>query len=363
MRRVFENFVTAALRRLEPETAHRGAVALLRHIPMPPPEADPASLSVEAFGLRFANPLGLAAGFDKDAVVVSGTLRLGFGFTEVGTLTPKPQSGNSRPRVFRLADQGAVINRYGFNNAGHAAAHGRLAALTHRSGPVGINLGANKDAADRTADYVAGIIRFADVADYFTLNVSSPNTPGLRDLQATTALLDLLARTVAARDSLAPRYGRKPLLLKIAPDLDLASLDDIVHAVRLRAIDGIIVSNTTVARPSSLMGHGLEKETGGLSGRPLFPASTRMLAQTYLRVGGQIPLIGVGGIDSAHTAIAKVRAGATLIQIYSGLVFAGTGLVADIKTGLAEHLRQAGTPLHAQVGADAASWQHDGSTP
>ena len=270
-------------------------------------------------------------------------------------MTPRPQPGNARPRVFRLAADRAVINRYGFNNAGHAPAHARLAARRRSGAVVGVNLGANKDAADRVADYVAGIDRFADVADYLTLNVSSPNTPGLRDLQATLALDELLARTLAARDAATERHGRKPLLLKIAPDLDDAALDDIVAVARRRGVDGMIVSNTTLSRPSGLRS-GAAQEAGGLSGRPLFALSTRMLAAAFLRVDGAFPLIGVGGIDSAETAWAKITAGASLIQLYSGLVFAGPALVEDIKRGLADRLKAHGTGWSGVVGADAQAW-------
>ena len=350
--------VTAALlRRLDPETAHRAALALLKHAPIQAPKPDPASLAVDAFGLRFANPIGLAAGFDKDAEGVDGALRLGFGFTEVGTLTPRPQGGNPRPRVFRSIPDQAVVNRYGFNNAGHVAGHRHLAKARRGCGIVGVNIGANKDAPDRVADYSAGIVRFADVADYFALNVSSPNTPGLRDLQAADALDRLLARTLAQRDAMVAHHGRKPLLLKIAPDLDLSGLDDVVRVARRHGIDGLIVSNTTTTRPVSEPGAKFALEAGGLSGRPLFDLSTRMLAETFVRVEGQFPLVGVGGIDSPQTALAKIRAGATLLQLYSGLVFTGTGLVSAIKTALDEHLRRTGSTLDREVGAEAARWR------
>ena len=340
-----------ALLRLDPETAHGLTLKALRLVP-DGPAPDESSLAVEAFGLRFPNPLGIAAGFDKNAEVPDALLKLGFGFAEVGTLTPRPQPGNPRPRVFRLPADAALVNRYGFNNEGHAAAHARLLRRRGRPGIVGVNIGANKDAADRAADYGAGLAAFADVASYFVVNVSSPNTPGLRDLQAAHALDDLLARVLGAREAAAPRHGRKPVLLKIAPDLDLASLDDIVRIARDRKLDGLIVSNTTVTRPGSLTEPG-RTETGGLSGRPLFAASTRILAETYRRVEGQFPLVGVGGIEDAATALAKIRAGATLIQLYTALVFKGPGLMGEIKRGLADALRQGGTTLAAEVGRDA----------
>jgi dihydroorotate dehydrogenase len=345
-----------ALHALDPETAHRAAVTLMRMAPIIPAPDDDPRLAVEAFGLRFSNPVGLAAGFDKDAEVADAALRFGFGFTEVGTLTPQPQAGNPRPRVFRLTADRGVINRYGFNNAGHVMAHRRLLAGKTRRGIVGINIGANKDAGDRVADYVAGLVRFADVADYFTLNISSPNTPGLRDLQAAQALDDLLARAIEARDGVTRRHGRKPLLLKIAPDLDLTALDDIVRIARQRRIDGMIVSNTTITRPLSLRDQSAAQEAGGLSGRPLFELSTRMLAETFLRVERQFPLVGVGGIDSGDTAFQKIRAGATLVQLYSGLVYAGIGLVGAVKQDLQRRLDSSGAALAAHIGEDANAW-------
>ena len=356
MSRALNRIAVPLLHALDPETAHRAAVLLMRMAPPLPRKPDDGSLALDAFGLAFPNPIGLAAGFDKNAEVADAALRFGFGSTEVGTLTPRAQEGNARPRVFRLSADRAVINRYGFNNAGHAAAHGRL-GKRHR-GIVGVNVGANKDSDDRVADYTAGLACFADVADYFTLNISSPNTPGLRDLQATRSLDDLLARTIDTRDRLAARHGRKPLLLKIAPDLDLSGLDDVVAVARRRRIDGMIVANTTLARPATLRDPAA-RETGGLSGRPLFAPSTRMLAETFLRVERQFPLVGVGGIDSGATALAKIRAGASLIQLYSGLVFEGLGLVVAIKAHLTRELAAGTTSLAALTGADAEAWTRD----
>ncbi len=313
------------------ETAHRLAINALRLAPLPPPPLDDARLKVDAFGLSFPNPVGIAAGFDKNGEVIDQVLRLGFGFAEAGTVTPQPQSGNPRPRLFRLPADGGVINRLGFNNDGHAALAARLAKRTP-NGILGINIGANKDAADRVADYVAGVRAFARFASYFTVNISSPNTPGLRDLQRAQALDDLLARVIDGRDRSEGR--RVPVLLKIAPDVTLGDLDDIVGVARQRAIDGMIVSNTTISRPPTLRDRRKAREAGGLSGAPLFPLATRMLAETYVRVEGAFPLIGVGGIDSGAAAAAKIRAGASLIQLYSGLVYRGVGLLADIKAGL-----------------------------
>jgi dihydroorotate dehydrogenase len=339
------------LHALDPERAHDLTLATLQHMPLPTATPDDPRLGVGAFGLTFSNPIGLAAGFDKNGAIAHKAGALGFGFTEVGTLTPRAQAGNPRPRLFRLPEHGGVINRFGFNNRGHAFA---AATLRPATCVLGINVGANKDATDRAADYVAGIRAFADKADYFTINVSSPNTPNLRDLQKPEALDDLLARVLVARDAVAATHGRKPVLLKIAPDLSLADLDAIVHVARTRKIDGMIVSNTTITRPGPIGTHRTGLEAGGLSGKPLFELATRMLAATFLRVEGQFPLIGVGGIDSADAAWAKIEAGATLLQIYSALVFSGPGLIAAIKQGLCHRL--ANTTLAAVVGSKAADW-------
>jgi dihydroorotate dehydrogenase len=317
------------LHALDPESAHHATLAALQFAWLPPCAPDDTRLAVSAFGLDFPNPIGLAAGFDKDGIAPDNLLALGFGFVEIGTVTPRPQGGNPRLRLFRLDRDRGVINRLGFNSAGHAKAHANLARRRGK-GIVGVNLGANKDSDDRIGDYVAGIDAFADVASYFTINVSSPNTPGLRDLQQATALNELLSRVLEARDRTAIR---RPLLLKIAPDLSLEELDDIVRVARDRGIDGMIVSNTTVSRPASLVSPQA-KESGGLSGKPLFELSTRMLAETRQRVEGQFPLIGVGGIDGPQAALAKLDAGATLVQLYSALVFDGPELIARIKRGL-----------------------------
>ncbi|PWB90781.1 dihydroorotate dehydrogenase (quinone) [Methylocystis sp. MitZ-2018] len=339
------------LRLLDAETAHHATIAALKLLPRRAPPTNDPRLAVHAFGLDFPNPIGLAAGFDKNAEVADAMLGFGFGFVEVGTLTPRAQPGNPRPRAFRLIEDRAVINRYGFNNEGHAPALARLSKRAQR-GIVGVNIGANKDAGDRVADYVAGVSAFADVASYFTINVSSPNTPGLRDLQEPEALSDLLARVIEACDA-API--RRPVLLKIAPDLSLAQLDGVVRVARDRRIDGMIVSNTTISRPATLRSP-LATESGGLSGAPLFDLSTRMLAQTFLRVEGQFPLIGVGGVDSADAALAKIEVGATLVQLYSALVYEGSGLVTRIKRGLAETLARDGEALAARIGKRAKSF-------
>jgi dihydroorotate dehydrogenase len=298
----------------------------------------------------------MAAGFDKSAEVPDALLRLGFGFVEIGTVTPKPQGGNPRPRLFRLERDEAVINRMGFNNDGAEAVLRRLAARAHHGGIVGVNVGANKDSSDRVGDYVKLIETFAPVASYFTVNVSSPNTPGLRNLQQSAALDDLLAKVIDARERVRKNAGDSPVLLKIAPDLSLTELDDVVQIARSRRVDGMIVANTTLARPSALREQARAKEQGGLSGRPLFRLSTRMVAETYVRAEGAFPLIGVGGIDSGGAALTKIRAGASLIQLYSSLVYKGLGLVDDIKNDLSSTLLRTGRDsLSEIVGADAAT--------
>jgi len=320
------------------------------------PRPDDPKLAVRAFGLNFPNPIGMAAGFDKSAEAPDALLRLGFGFVEIGTVTPKPQIGNPRPRLFRLERDEAVINRMGFNNDGAEAVLRRLAGRAHLTGIVGVNVGANKDASDRVADYVKLIETFAPVASYFTVNVSSPNTPGLRNLQQAAALDDLLAKVIDARERVRQNAGDSPVLLKIAPDLSLTELDDVVHIARSRRVDGMIVANTTLARPSTLREANRAKEQGGLSGRPLFRLSTRMVAETYVRAEGSFPLIGVGGIDTGGAALTKIRAGASLIQLYSSLIYKGLGLVDDIKNDLASTLLRTGRDsLSEIVGADAAT--------
>jgi dihydroorotate dehydrogenase len=354
--RAFDAFSLPLLRWFDPEDAHRMAIQGLRLLPGVKPRADDHKLAVRAFGLNFPNPIGMAAGFDKSAEVPDALLRLGFGFVEIGTVTPKPQGGNPRPRLFRLERDEAVINRMGFNNDGAEAALRRLAARAHHGGIIGVNVGANKDSPDRIADYVKLIETFAPVASYFTVNVSSPNTPGLRNLQQAAALDELLAKVIDARERVRKNAGDSPVLLKIAPDLSLAELDDVVHIARSRRVDGMIVANTTLARPSSLREQARAKEQGGLSGRPLFRLSTRMVAETYVRTEGAFPLIGVGGIDSGGAALTKIRAGASLIQIYSSLVYKGLGLVDDIKNDLASTLLRTGRDsLSEIVGADAAT--------
>ncbi|MGB8740941.1 MAG: quinone-dependent dihydroorotate dehydrogenase [Xanthobacteraceae bacterium] len=352
----FDRLARPFLQALEPEDAHRLAVTMLKFAPLPQAPHDDPRLAMRVFGFNFPNPVGVAPGFDKNGEVPDALLRLGFGFVEIGTITPRPQPGNPRPRLFRLDADRGVINRLGFNSEGADAVLARLAARANAGGVVGINVGANKDSPGRIADYVELIERFAAVASYVTVNISSPNTPGLRNLQQAAVLDDLLARVIDARERVAPNAGPTPVLLKIAPDLSLADLDDVVGIARSRRVDGMIVGNTTLARPPYLRETAIAKEAGGLSGAPLLPLSNRMLAETYVRVEGVFPLVGVGGIDSGPTALSKIRAGASLIQLYSGLVFAGLGFVADIKRTLIAALeRDRAASLVDYVGADAAS--------
>jgi len=354
--RAFDAVSLPLLRWFDPEDAHRLAIQGLRLLPPIRPRPDDPKLAVRAFGLNFPNPIGMAAGFDKSAEAPDALLRLGFGFVEIGSVTPKPQIGNPRPRLFRLERDEAVINRMGFNNDGADAVLRRLAARAHLGGIVGVNVGANKDSADRVADYVKLIETFAPVASYFTVNVSSPNTPGLRNLQQAAALDDLLAKVIEARERVRQNAGDTPVLLKIAPDLSLAELDDVVHIARSRRIDGMIVGNTTLARPSTLREQARAREQGGLSGRPLFRLSTRMVAETYVRAERAFPLVGVGGIDTGGAALTKIRAGASLIQLYSSLIYKGLGLVDDIKNDLASTLLRTGRDTLSEiVGADAAT--------
>ena len=343
------------LHSLDAETAHQLTIRGLSLLPVTPSSEDSARLRVDVFDRSFPNPVGLAAGFDKQAEVPDQLLGLGFGFVELGGVVPKPQAGNPRPRVFRLPLDEAIINRFGLNSDGLGAMTARLKRRQGRKGIVGVNIGANKETNDRIGDYVACIRELCGLVDFLTVNVSSPNTPGLRDLQGEAFLDELLARCMDARDR-ADTVGRKTtIVLKIAPDLSLDALDAIVATALRRNVDGLTVSNTTIARPESLKEKSLSKETGGLSGKPLFVLSTRFLAETFLRVERRIPLIGVGGIDSAEAAWTKIKAGASLIQFYSAMVYKGPGLVEEIKGGLVRTLEAENLTLAQAVGRDAAT--------
>jgi dihydroorotate dehydrogenase len=338
------------LDRIDPERAHRLAIAALKTgLIAGDRRSDPPILAQTVFGHAFPNPIGLAAGFDKDAEVYAQALDLGFGFVELGSVTPLPQKGNPRPRLFRLTADHAVINRMGFNNRGIAAMAARLQNRDRARGIVGINLGKNKDQTDAAADYAAGTRLLGTRADYLVINVSSPNTPGLRALQSRDALAALIAAVLEARAELT---RRPPLLLKIAPDLTDLDRQDIAEVALAAGLDGIIVSNTTIARPTGLDPR-FAGEAGGLSGRPLLQPATETLRDIYRRTGGRLPLIGVGGIASAADAYAKIRAGASLVQLYTALVFEGPGLVRRIKDELAVLLARDGFAHVAEaVGAD-----------
>jgi len=337
---------------LPPERAHDLAIKSLELGLYPrASQPDDKRLAQHLFGLDFPNPIGMAAGFDKNARVAGKLLGMGFGFVEVGTLTPRAQSGNASPRLFRSIVDRAIINRLGFNNEGQDAALQRLKRRV--GGVVGVNLGAGRTSPDRIGDYVSGIARMAEVASYFTINISSPNTPGLRDLQAPEALDALLKRVQDARAALP----RKPaLLVKLAPDIADEELPEVVRVIVSHGVDGIVVSNTTLSR-EGLRDQGFAKEAGGLSGRPLFARATRMLARIYQLTEGRLPLIGVGGIDSPVTALAKIEAGASLIQLYTGLVFEGPSLIGRIKQALGEAMECTGAEnLKLLIGARADEW-------
>ena len=344
-------FAGPLLRALDPETAHGLTIRALK-LGLAPRIRVPhlRVLETSVFGLTFPNPLGIAAGFDKNSEVPDVMLGLGFGFAETGTVTPLPQAGNPRPRIFRLREDGALINRLGFNNQGLERCGERLAARQNRPGIVGANIGPNKDSVDRIADYLTCFDALAGLADYFTINISSPNTPGLRGLQDRDALQNLLGQLTAAR---ARRQINVPLLLKIAPDLDERSLDDVVQVALAAGIDGMIVSNTTIAARDGL--HSPHRnEEGGLSGRPLFERSTRMLRDVYRLAGGKLALIGAGGVASGPDAYAKIRAGASLVQLYTELTFAGPDLAVNITNELASLLAKDGfAKVGEAVGADA----------
>ena len=343
------------LRALPPETAHRATISALRLGVAPRRSApDGPSRAIKLWGREFPNPIGLAAGFDQDAEVPDAMLRFGFGFVEIGTVTPRPQPGNPRPRLFRLGEDAALVNRLGFTSGGLPAVVTRLAARRGRSGIVGANIGKNRDTLDDIADYVQGVTALARHADYLVVNVSSPNTPGLRALQRKSVVVALIERLMAARASVKPD-NPPPLLLKIAPDLTPEERADLASAALATGIDGMVIANTTVARPRTLVSAEAH-EPGGLSGKPLFAPSTALLADMYRLTGGKLPLIGVGGIASGDDAYEKIRAGASLVQLYTALVYQGPGLVPRIKQELAALLARDGfATLAAAVGSAAHS--------
>jgi dihydroorotate dehydrogenase len=340
------------LRRLDPEDAHRATIAALKAGLGPRPRLPvQPRLATRVGGLELACAVGLAAGFDKNAEALDAMLAAGFGFVECGAVTPLPQAGNPRPRLFRLAEDGGVINRLGFNNQGLEAVAARLGAR-RRGGVVGVNIGANKDSADRIGDYVTVLTRLWDLADYFTVNISSPNTPGLRTLQTREALAELLGRLGEARAALSARSGARPVWLKVAPDLSDPEIEAIAEAAIAHGLDALVVGNTTLSRPDTLRSP-FKAEAGGLSGPPLMALSTRVLGRFRQAAGGRIALVGVGGIASGADAYAKVRAGASAVQLYSAMVYAGPSLVLKVRRELDARLAADGfSRLADAVGAD-----------
>ncbi|XP_051220058.1 dihydroorotate dehydrogenase (quinone), mitochondrial [Lolium perenne] len=366
---------------LDAEFAHRLAVTAAAHGFVPKEKRpDPPVLGLEVWGRNFTNPIGLAAGFDKNAEAVEGLLGLGFGFVEVGSVTPQPQEGNPKPRIFRLKEYGAVINRCGFNSEGIVVVAKRLGAQHGKrkmeetssypssnsnvkqggkAGPgiLGVNLGKNKTSEDAAADYVQGVHSLSQYADYLVINISSPNTPGLRALQGRKQLRELVKKVHDARDEMQwAEDGPPPLLVKIAPDLSKEDLEDIAAVALSSKLDGLIISNTTIARPPPAEAHPLAQEAGGLSGKPLFDSSTRVLKEMYILTGGTVPLIGCGGVTSGEDAYKKIRSGATLVQLYTALAYGGPALIPRIKAELAECLERDGfKSVQQAVGADCKS--------
>ncbi|XP_052205525.1 dihydroorotate dehydrogenase (quinone), mitochondrial [Diospyros lotus] len=363
---------------LDAEVAHRLAVSAAARGWVPKEKrADPSILGLEVWGRRFSNPVGLAAGFDKNAEAVEGLLGLGFGFVEVGSVTPVPQDGNAKPRIFRLRQAGAIINRCGFNSEGIVTVakrlgtqHGKrkLAETSSTSsspeeikqggkagpGILGVNLGKNKTSEDAAADYVQGVHTLSQYADYLVINVSSPNTPGLRQLQGRKQLKDLVKKVQAARDEMQwGEEGPPPLLVKIAPDLSKQDLEDIAAVALALRLDGLIISNTTISRPDPVSNNPVAEEAGGLSGKPLFTLSTNILKEVYVLTKGKIPLIGCGGVSSGEDAYKKIRAGATLVQLYTAFAYGGPALIPEMKAELARCLERDGfKSVHEAVGAD-----------
>jgi dihydroorotate dehydrogenase len=343
---LYETILRPLLFQLDAELAHSLAIGMLKSGFVK--GRGRIELPTKVFGLTFPNPVGFAAGFDKNAEIANALLGLGFGFVEVGTITPRPQPGNPKPRLFRLPEDDAVINRLGFNGKGADVAAAHLSAHARR-GIVGINIGKNRDSTDEVADYVSGVRRFAGLADYLTANISSPNTPGLRDLQRKDRLVELLAAVLAARNDI----GKTPLLVKVAPDLDETQIRDIADAVVESGVDGLIVGNTTVDRPPSLRS-SRRTETGGLSGRPLMEPSTRVLAELYKATAGRVPIVGTGGIFTGFDAYRKIRAGASLVQLYSSMIYRGPGIGAAVPRELAACLQADGFKTVTEaVGVDS----------
>ncbi len=346
---MYKKIIRPLLFKLPAETAHRLAIFALKANLIPAPkEITSTRLQTQLLGLDFPTPIGLAAGFDKNGECYSGLLKQGFGFVEVGTVTPRPQIGNPKPRLFRLAEDQAIINRMGFNNNGADLMRGKLEGRDKSAGIVGVNIGKNKDTLDAASDYLTLLDAFYPLADYLVVNISSPNTTGLRDLQGEAALFELMQALIARKNELAQQYGRTiALLVKIAPDLDTAQMEAIAEVALKLSFDGIIVSNTTISRPNLLSAE--KEQTGGLSGAPLFDLSTQTLAQIYRLTQGKIPLIGVGGVSNLNQLLAKIRAGASLVQIYSALIYEGIDLSARLNKELDNWLAQQNIPNISQL--------------
>jgi dihydroorotate dehydrogenase len=338
---LYKKLVQKFLFCIDAEQAHHQAINFLKYSPILPVQnvQDPR-LHVNLAGLKLPNPIGMAAGFDKDGEVFAPLFKLGFGSVEVGTTTPRPQAGNPKPRLFREPQFKAVVNRMGFNNQGHGAMEARIAGRDKTAGILGINIGANKDSEDFVADYILGIERFYDIADYITMNISSPNTPGLRNLQGAEALELLLSKCLAVKDQMAKKTGiEKPAFLKIAPDLNEEELSEIAGVIMASSLDGVIISNTTLSR-QGIKGSKLADEAGGLSGKPLFERSTIVLAKMRQLLGDDFPIIGVGGITDVDSAWQKLEAGANALQVYSGMVFEGPNMAVELNKGIAKRLTQ-----------------------
>jgi len=358
----YEPVLKPALQLLDPETAHDLAIFAAKHGLVPKDKGkDWSGLSCEVWGRQFQNPIGLAAGFDKHGECVDAMLSTGFGFVEVGSVTPEPQDGNPKPRIFRLEKDRAVINRCGFNSVGSFLVSERLrkrlsGVRKAQPGVVGVNLGKNRDTQDAKLDYEKGVVAFADIADYLVINVSSPNTPNLRNLQQKNQLVDLLEHVIAVRDATLKERspnGRPPILVKISPDLSDEELKDIVDACMQLSIDGIVISNTTVQRPPDLLEKKVAEEKGGLSGPPLNKISNALIQKVYKMTDGRLVIVGVGGVSSAEDAYDKIRAGASLIELYTALAYEGPGLVRKIKLGLSELLQRDGfQSVQEAVGKD-----------
>ncbi|KAK3922975.1 Dihydroorotate dehydrogenase (quinone), mitochondrial [Frankliniella fusca] len=352
----YETILIPLSHRLDPETAHNLAVKAAKYNLLPRSNfKDPASLSSRVWDLQFQNPVGMAAGFDKQGEAVRGLHSMGFGFVEIGSVTPLPQPGNPKPRVFRLTEDSAIINRYGFNSEGHEAVLERLHVLKENGTDciIGVNLGKNKTSSDPVKDYVDGIIKFGEVADYLVINISSPNTPGLREWQNSSQLRELLTALVSARNNL-PTSSKPPILVKLAPDLNAQERKDIAKVISSKEckIDGLIISNTTITRPEDLQSYA-SKEVGGLSGKPLTNSSTALIKDMYSLTKGKLPIIGVGGIFTGQDAYEKVRAGASLVQFYTAYVYHGPPRITKIKEELDNLLRADGfSNISEAVGKD-----------